>query len=230
MVMTQERIDNLNFMYGGTLPNGMTLPEQQVPTSNLQPQTGAEARLAAKIEDAQIAVARQAQLAEIAEKKAERIAQIKADVSLQKDLKQQKIFIAQDGRVNYTQELFSGKASGDLLFCIDPEKIKIYWTMEDTKNKVLSIAVKADDNENTFLAWVKELGKKKILDRLGQAGVNFHFRQRREREARMELLQEALRIARYIEVPERHGWYRKNDQLFYAEAAELTWKEITANV
>lgn len=230
MVMTQGRIDNLNLKYAGTLSNRMAVPEQQMLTSNLQSQTGAEARLAAKIEDTQIAVARQAQLAEIAEKKAERIAQIKADVSLQKDLKQQKIFIAQDGRVNYTQELFSGKASGDLSFCIDPEKIKIYWTMEDTKNKVLSIAVKADDNENIFLAWVKELGKKKILDRLGQAGVNFHFRQRREREARMELLQEALRIARYIEVPEQHGWYRKNSRLFYAEAEELTWKEIMANV
>lgn len=230
MVMTQKRIDNLNLMYGGTLPNGMTLLEQQMPTSNLQSQTGTEAHLAAKIEDARIAVARQAQLAEIAEKKAERIAQIKADVSLQKDLKQQKIFIAHNGVVNYTQELFEGKASGDLSFYIEPKKIKVYRTMEDTKNTVLSMAVKVDENENTFWAWVEELGKKKILDRLGQAGVNFHFRQRREREARMELLQEALRIAQYVEVPERHGWCRKNDRLFYAEAAELTWKEVTANV
>ena len=230
MVMTQKRIDNLNLMYGGTLPNGMTLPGQQVSTSNLQPQTGAEARLASKLEDAQIAVARQAQLAEIAEKKAERIAQIKADVSLQKDLKQQKIFIAHDGAVNYTQELFAGKASGDMSFYIDPEKIKAYRTTEDTKNEILSLVVKVGIKETTFFARVEEIGKKKILDRLGQAGVNFHFRQRREREARMELLQEALRIAQYVEVPEQHGWYRHNGRLFYAEAEELTWKEVTENV
>lgn len=230
MVMTQARIDNLNLKYAGTLSNRMAVPEQQMLTSNLQSQTGAEARLAAKIEDTQIAVARQAQLAEIAEKKAERIAQIKADVSLQKDLKQHEIFVGTDGTVRYMQELFQGKITGELDFAINPNSTERLCSKNDTKEAVFRMTVKIKDQENCYCIRVKDIGKKKAIDRLDSMGINFRFSQKKEKEARRTLLGQLLKMAKPRILPDRHGWSRVSGALTYAGSSTETWQEVIRNV
>lgn len=223
MVMTQDRIDKINEKYG-------TIPLNKMTTSSLPPQVGVEARLASKIGEAQIAVAKQEEYAQIAEHKAEHIAKIRADVSLQKSLKQYAVIIATDGAVYYKQELFFGNAQGDLGLQIVPETVEMLCSNLNDKETVIRATVKIRNKEASYCVYSKDIGKKKAIDFLESIGVNFHFSLKKEKELKMAFLNEIRKMAVRHVLPDHHGWYRYNGKLGYADGSVETWREVVRNV
>ena len=214
--MDQTRIDRINCIAMGT-------PYFAQPLSQ-------DPKMVEKVQNVQLDVAKQAQLAEIAEQKAERIAQIYADVSLQKALKRHEIFIGTDGTVRYTQELFQGKITGNLDFAINPNSAERLCSKNDTMDEVLRMTVKIKDQENCYCIRVKDIGKKKAIDRLDSMGINFRFSQKKEKEARRALLGQLLKMAKFRILPDRHGWCRVSGALTYAGNLTETWQEVIRNV
>lgn len=167
----------------------------------------------------------QKELASIRVEETVQKAQMRANVSLEKSLKQLQITVLADGKLRLEQQRFGEPLQGILpfriIFC------KRYVPVFEDHPGILSMKFHEEGRgDKNFWLSLDEADPKTINKKFTILGLSFGFGGQKEMELRQKLVEQAIRISEYIELPYSHGWYCLNSELYYSFPEGLTWREV----
>lgn len=148
----------------------------------------------------------------------------RADINSLREMQTQKIVLDSDGSVNVVSIQFGGKQKGTL-----PVKVRkaiLYKAQYADDADILYFQVEAADKRKCeiylCMDCLKNCQTNQAFDRVG---ISLGFKGKKETEIRKKLVSKIIEQSQTIELPQKHGWYKKSDEWCYAYPDELTWKE-----
>lgn len=163
--------------------------------------------------------------------KSRELIQQKNDLTAAGELQQTKVSIRPSGETFVERDTFHGTISTPL-----PIKVKeniLYSPLnQEDEGWVLKLVV-CDSNspkQKTSL-WLAQtlIVERNIKTLFQRAGISFGFGTKKETEIRQKFVTAAINTANTQTIPVEHGWYKCNDDFFYAYPDELVWKEAYRN-
>ncbi|MEH2959199.1 hypothetical protein [Candidatus Merdisoma sp. JLR.KK006] len=154
-------------------------------------------------------------------------AQIRANVSLEKNLKQLEVIVLADGKLRLEQQRFGEPLQGILpfriIFC------KRYVPVFEEHPGILNVKFYEEEGgSKNFWLDLKEVVPRTINRKFTALGLSFGWAGQKEAQLRQRFIEQAVKLSEKIELPRAHGWYILDGSLQFAFPEALTWKEVTA--
>lgn len=168
----------------------------------------------------------QRELAAIQIEEADQKAKVRADISLEKGLKQLEVVVLADGTLKLEQQRFGEPLCSILTFQI--RSCKRYVPIFGEHSGVLCVVFKTKrDVDKCFWIDLSEAVPRIINRKFTALGLSFGFGGQKETQLRQLLIERAVQLSEVIALPQAHGWYSLDGSLHFAFPEELTWEEVT---
>lgn len=152
-------------------------------------------------------------------------AELRADIASQRELQKTEVSISREGQIEICKQQFGADRKERFPFQLS-EVVLLHGY--GVKNEAVLKTVFEIGGKKVELYWnMKELGERTINKKFNEGGICFGFSQRKETEIRRLVLSKLLSVAREIELPPFHGWYRdKEGKLHFAFPEDMVWQEV----
>ncbi len=166
----------------------------------------------------------QRELSAIKIEEASQKAKVRADISLEKGLKQMQLMVLADGRLKFEQQRFGEPLQNILAFRVKSCKrfVPIFGGHPGVLCMIFDVG---RSDEKCFSINLDEADSRTINRKFTALGLSLGFTGQKETQLRQLLLEKVLQLAEEIELPEDHGWYCLRGKLQFAFPENLTWKE-----
>lgn len=132
--------------------------------------------------------------------------------------------LTSDGKILYSKEGFRSKSELKVPFTI-PDALVLRCVKDN--RKVLALGYKMEKRCGGIYLWTDRLDDRMISRKFNAAGLTCGLSRAREMDFRRCLIQKCILTAEEKWIPERHGWYMCEEELWFAFPEELTWEEVT---
>lgn len=155
-----------------------------------------------------------------------RYAEIRADINSQRELQKTEVIISKEGQIEILKQQFGSDKREKFPFVLS--KFFLLRCIGLKQKAILQVVFLNGGGQKVDLYFnMRDMGDREINKKFNEGGIRFGFSYKKETQMRRLLLMKLISMAKEIEIPLSHGWYRDGKGgLHFAFPKDQVWKEV----